>query len=137
MIHVVLEGQKWSCKIAFRLDCLSKYMENMPRWKAQKNKAKPTMKVRRLSMNVKAKAKARKRPQRWKIPHQKALLTSSSRAFPISDFNALLSDDFKDLSWVWKEKFRAIRCIWSFKRIKLKKIQTVIFKMYAILSAES
>jgi hypothetical protein len=31
MIHVVLEGQKWSCKIAFRLDCLSKYMESMPR----------------------------------------------------------------------------------------------------------
>ena len=103
MIHVVLEGQKWSCKIAFRLDCLSKYMESMPRWKAQKNKTKPTMKVRRLSMNVKVKAKARKRPQRWNIPHQKALLTSSSREFPISDFSAFLSDDFNDLSWVCKK----------------------------------
>ena len=54
-------------------------------------------------MNVKAKAKARKRPQRWKIPHQKALLTSSSREFSISDFSAFLSDDFNDLSWVCKE----------------------------------
>ena len=56
------------------------------------------MKIRRLGM-----AKARKRPQRWNIPHQKALLTSSSREFPISDFSAFLSDDFNDLSWVCKE----------------------------------
>ena len=54
-------------------------------------------------MNVKVKAKARKRPQRWNIPHQKALLTSSSREFPISDFKAFLSDDFNDLSWVCKK----------------------------------